>query len=116
MKLTLLAARAASTLPSAASSMFIAGCLHHLKHSLQEALRCYVRVATLSPRHAFVWSLLGQLYMELGQTAQAVKAFQQALALNPRDFNSYYHIGLVYELVENPTSSVFYYKKAVEIR
>lgn len=54
--------------------------------------------------------------MELGQTAQAVKAFQQALALNPRDFNSYYHIGLVYELVENPTSSVFYYKKAVEIR
>lgn len=71
---------------------------------------------TLNPQHQLAWNLIGQLFMETAQTAQALKAFRRAVAINPRNSTNYYHMGLVYELMEAPSSSVFYYQKAVELR
>ena len=116
VSLTLLASQAAATLPHVSSSFFIAGCLYHLKHDLQPAVHYYTRVLTLHPQHELAWSLMGQLSMETAQTAQALKAFRRAAAINPRSSTHFYHIGLVYELMAAPSSSVFYYQKAVELR
>jgi len=47
--------------------------------------------------NAELWLHLGFAYRKLGKIDQAQNAFEKAVALNPRETNAFYMLGLIYE-------------------
>lgn len=64
--LTLLASKISRLYPTAPSTYFIAGCLHHLKHELDLAMKYYSQVLQTLPQSCLAWSMLGQVYDDDG--------------------------------------------------
>lgn len=98
------------------SSFFVAGLHFHLSQSYAESIRCYQSTLLLFPQHPHAWKMLGQLFFETGKKTEAFQAFQQALRNNETDVSCHYHMGLLYELLQTPSSSIVEYKLACEYR
>ena len=53
--------------------------------------------ATLKdPHHKWAWNNLGRAYAALGNTDEAVRAYQQQIEINPHDEYAYKGLGWVY--------------------
>lgn len=112
--------------PQTPSSNIIVGCYYHLKHDLFHALSCYQQALLFLPSSSLLWSLLGQLYsffflfiiryIELAKPSLAIKCFSRGIEIHPHDYRFYYHIAFVYEILHNPTTSIYYYKQACSLR
>ena len=102
--------------PRTSSSFFVAGLHFHLSQSYTEATHCYQNTLLLFPQHPHTWKMLGQLFFETGKKTEAFQAFQQALRNNETDVSCHYHMGLLYELLQTPSSSIMEYKLACSYR
>lgn len=115
-ELSLLAHQAKRAIPLTSSCFFISALLLHLCHSYSDAIKCYQSCLLLHPKHSQAWNLLGQIYLETGQTTLAFQSFQQALHFDDADSTCHYHMGLLYELLQSPNNSLEEYQRACELR
>ena len=78
-----------------------------LKHSLAWSKK--------QPRHIVAWLSLGVAYSETGQPAKAIKAYQQALRINPEDANIWNNLGFSYGRSGQTEKQIEAYKQALRI-
>lgn len=57
--------------------------VYFLRNDFRAALRDAEHALRLEPRHFGAWSGLGAIFLELGQDAKALQAYQEALKINP---------------------------------
>lgn len=55
-------------------------------------------------------------YVEKGECSLAIQCFGKGITIHPTDYRFHYHLGLVYELLHNLSSSIVHYKKACSLR
>lgn len=65
---------------------------------------------------AYSYKNLGNVFLDKGDTEQAVQNFRQALLLDPEDTSLYFSIGFAYKKLKQYEHSVAYYEKAVELK
>lgn len=56
----------------------------------------------------------GKKYFESGQVPQAIKAFKMALELDPKFYESWFNLGLVYQKLNRLTEAIECYNKNIE--
>ena len=59
---------------------------------------------------------LANRFIETGRSSQAILALSNSVRSNPRDFQSYYHLALLHELMHVPSLARTFYQKAIRIR
>lgn len=59
---------------------------------------------------------LGNLFKEIKDYKNAIRAFSDAIRLNPKDFNAYNNLGIVYEAINDYDKAIAAYKQAVRIK
>ena len=57
--------------------------LHYLMDNYDDSIRDIQHTLSLEPRHFGAISGLGLIYLELGEEAAALRAFEKALEINP---------------------------------
>jgi Tfp pilus assembly protein PilF len=75
--------RVLAMVPGDVDAMNNLGILLSTQRELDRAERLLRRATTLAPRNADVWNNLGTVLRERGQSADAIAAFQHALAIDP---------------------------------
>lgn len=65
-----------------ADSLFVQAGRLYAQRRFSEAIPLFQRVVELEPRHGNAYALLGGSYFQLGDYHQAIRAFEQALALD----------------------------------
>ncbi|KAK0423594.1 hypothetical protein QR680_008226 [Steinernema hermaphroditum] len=77
-----------------------AWCVNGNCYSVQKkhdtAIECLSRAASISPRFAYAYSLLGHELIDIDQTERAIEAFSTALQYSPNDYRAYYGLALVH--------------------
>ena len=56
----------------------------------------------------------GKKYFENGQVPQAIKAFKKALQLDPKFYEGWFNLGLVYQKLNRFTEAIDCYNKNIE--
>jgi len=59
---------------------------------------------------------MGHEYRELKNTPAAVKAYREAVEINPCDYRAWHGLGQTYEDLKLPFYSLYYYQKATDLR
>src|SRR6185312_8133258 len=70
-------------------ALFYAGLAHCQRGQFAEAVGPLRRTVELAPQHAGAHNLLGLALKDLGQTDEALRSFDQAIALQPDFLNAY---------------------------
>ena len=86
---------------------------------LAEAIEKYNRVISLTSDAgllASTYANLGAAYRKLGEDEKARASYDQALRLNPNQFNAYLGLGELLEKQSRLDDAISNYSKAVELR
>ncbi|MFK7934482.1 MAG: tetratricopeptide repeat protein [Saprospiraceae bacterium] len=68
-----------------------------------------------SPNDPFILFAIAKEYEKLQETGKALEYYQQ-LATNHNDYvGTYYHLGKLYEQLQQPSEAFFTYKKGMEV-
>jgi tetratricopeptide (TPR) repeat protein len=81
----------------------------------QEALPLFQLVTSTNPRHAEAWVLGGNCARELGHPQDAVKAYQQALSIQPDCELAYENLGVAYLRLEQFEQAVAASQHAIRL-
>lgn len=68
-----------------------------------------------SPDDTFVLFALAKEYEKMGEEDKALKYFQQLLEVDVNYVGAYYHLGKLYERLEQPATAFATYKKGMEL-
>jgi tetratricopeptide (TPR) repeat protein len=85
-----------------------------------EALAYFDRALQKDPNFLEAWTDKGACHYKLKEYSEALRAFNQALAINarkglPRDFDLLYNIGVALFYLERPEESVGMFREALEV-
>jgi tetratricopeptide (TPR) repeat protein len=67
------------------------------------------------PHSAIAWFALGEADDDLGQYAQAIEAYRQALQINPRYADAWYNLGVAYHHAGQYAQAIDAYRQALRI-
>ena len=68
-----------------------------------------------NPKDSFLLYALAKEYQGSGQFDEALHQFQVLLEEDPNYVGAYYHLGKLYESMEQPSKAFFTYKKGMEV-
>ena len=71
--------------------------------------------AKLHPGNGRLFLSMGKLLYDMGKTGPAVRAFERAVQLLPRDAQAHYLLGFMYTVVGNENWAIAAWRKAVEL-
>jgi len=100
-------------------SHFNAGAYLQQHHQLAAAVEQYentIRLTSDPPLRASAYANLGSAYRDLGEDAKAQESYEQALQLNPAQFNAYLGLGILREKQGRLDEAIRNYSKSVELR
>jgi len=81
---------------------------------LDKAVEYAVKAVQLEPNYS-VYYLLGLLYSNQGQFDKAAEAYEEALKLNPKSYETWHQLGKVYSTTLHFDQAAEAYKKAAEL-
>jgi tetratricopeptide (TPR) repeat protein len=99
-------------------SHFNVGAYLQQHNQLHEAVQQYettIRLTTDRPLLASTYANLGTAYRTLGDYAKAEESYQQALQLNPEQFNAYLGRGVLLEKQGKLDEAIASYKRSIEL-
>ncbi|MEO0835307.1 MAG: tetratricopeptide repeat protein [Cyanobacteria bacterium J06642_3] len=80
------------------------------------AVTCYQQISQLQPQQTDVYCELGNLYFEQQQPQQAINAYQQAIAINPRQPPWVYQtLGKVLQEQQDIAPAITAYQRAIQL-
>ena len=89
--------------------------LYFAVRNYKPALDWLNEVLLIEGRNANALFLKGNVFKEMGDTANAIKFIQSAIDADPAYFDAYEQLGVVYA-AKDDSLAVVYYKKAIELR
>ncbi|GFO53222.1 hypothetical protein GMSM_02290 [Geomonas sp. Red276] len=90
--------------------------LHYLTGNKEAALLHYRRAVELSPRDmTFRKNLADMLFVEEGQTDEAIAIYLELLKDDPRDVETLLNLGIISQVVGQPNEAETFYQRALEI-
>jgi tetratricopeptide (TPR) repeat protein len=93
-------AKAPMTVQQEADSLLQKGMLQDRGHDPKGAARSYARVLHLQPENKFAWFNLGVAAQEVGDTADARRAYEKTLTIDPAFAPALYNQALLLERTE----------------
>ena len=79
------ARKVAAAFPKAMKPRFLLGNLEAMHGNASEALRWLEPLVIQDPRNSALWQNLGELFLRVGRRDDAVRAFQAAARLDPKN-------------------------------
>ncbi len=67
------------------------------------------------PNNALAWTYLGMASVRLGESQQAIRAFEKAIALNPKEPSPYFDVALLYAAKNDLDKAMDRYQKGLSI-
>ncbi|MEE8294762.1 MAG: sulfotransferase [Sphingomonadales bacterium] len=101
--------------PHQASAMQGLGAIRFERQQLDEAIDWYKKSLTFFPRQPGTWTLLGQLYVSLGQTREAHHALFMALCYKEDNAEALYWLARLELGAGNEEAAGEYLKKAIAV-
>ena len=81
----------------------------------ESAVELLQRVVKLEPKHKDAWNDLGNAYMALGKTDEAIAAFKTQIANNAYDGFAYNNLGRAYQRQQRYDEAIKEFQKQIEI-
>jgi tetratricopeptide (TPR) repeat protein len=81
----------------------------------ETAVELLQRVVKLEPKHKDAWNDLGNAYLALGQTDEAIAAFKKQIELNAYDGYAYNNLGRAYQRQQHYDEAIKQFQKQIEI-
>ncbi len=81
----------------------------------RDAVPRLITAVKADQRNDKAWSLLGQIYIEVGMDAEAMKALQQAVRLNPRNAEAHVNLGGLYDARGDSRRAVEHYRTYLKL-
>jgi len=81
----------------------------------QTAVELLQRVVKMEPKHKDAWNDLGNAYLALGQTDEAIAAFKKQIELNAYDGYAYNNLGRAYQRQQHYDEAIKQFQKQIEI-
>ena len=98
--------------PNCVEGHFLVGLAAGEAKDMRSALRAFVSVTKLDPKHAAAWAQLARLFMRMGQPSRAEKALDEAIAAGPKDAIVEDLVGSVSSLLGDQRQAKRWYAKA----
>jgi tetratricopeptide (TPR) repeat protein len=93
----------------------IALCLENM-NDIEQAQTWYYKAQKANPTNIYVWNAIGNLHSRKGEGDAAVRAFTQAIGLNPRSDELFYNRGNAQQARGDHASAAKDFKKATKLR
>jgi len=106
--------RAAELQPDSNSGFQMLGAAYQQKGDLDNALASYAKANTVKPSPT-AWSNIGVIRHQRGQFAEAVAAYQQAIALQPNEPTTHRNLGDAYMRVPDRAKARASYQQAIAL-
>uniref|UniRef100_A0A094ZUX2 Cell division cycle protein 23-like protein n=1 Tax=Schistosoma haematobium TaxID=6185 RepID=A0A094ZUX2_SCHHA len=94
-----------------AETCCVVGNFFGLRGQHEKAVIYFRRALKLKTAYSLVWTLIGHEFMELRNTNAAIHAYRQALVYNRHDYRAWYGLGQMYEVLNLPSFSLYYYRQ-----
>lgn len=107
--------KAISADPSFAEAYNNLGSIHFKESQLMEAADYFKKAVLAQSRYVSAWQNLGNTYFKLGNYSDALKAYNESLALEP-SFDAYHNAANVYFIIKDYDKAVGFYQKALSIK
>ena len=88
---------------------------HNQLHEAVEQYETAIRLTSDHPLLASIYANLGTAYRTLGDYSKAEQSYQQALQLNPEQFNAYLGRGVLLEKQGRLDEAIMSYRRSVEL-
>jgi tetratricopeptide (TPR) repeat protein len=105
--------KAAAIMRPTADDLKIVGLDYVLLDDYGDAIKWLEKAVSMDRSNKEAWYYLGRAYYSLARLAEARKAFQAVLDLDPRDVQAENNLGLVYESSGEPTVAIEAYRRAI---
>ena len=92
-----------------------AGNCFSLQKEHENAIKFFQRASQVDHDFSYSYTLLGHEYITIEELDKALTCFRTATRIDPRHYNAWYGIGLVFYKQERFQLAEIYYKKAVDI-
>ena len=94
--------------------------IHEVESALQqthysEALQKAKDLATMYPDDYLVYTLYGNVFMEMDNWGKALDQYEKALTIHPSDPETYFKLGLAHEANEDDTKALSQYQTAARL-
>ncbi len=86
-----------------------------LQNKTREAYQVLFDCAKLHPSNGKLFLSMGKILYDMGKTTSAVRAFERAVQLLPRDAQAHYLLGFMYTSVGNENWAIAAWRKAVDL-
>lgn len=113
---TTLAHAARARFPQSAEPTYALGLMTLERGQSADALRWFDATLALSPEHGMAHRQRGMVLMSMHQFVPAAAALQRAAQLMPGDFTTFYNLGALLQLSENPRAAIAPLQRAYELR
>jgi tetratricopeptide (TPR) repeat protein len=86
-----------------------------MQHQPMEAYRVLFDCARLHPTNGKIFLTMGKLLHDMNKISPAIRAFERAIQLLPRDPQAYYLLGYMYALTEREEHAIATWRKAIDL-
>jgi tetratricopeptide (TPR) repeat protein len=86
-----------------------------LQHKIKESYEALFECAKLHPSNGKLFLNMGKLLYDMGKNSPAVRAFERAVQLMPRDPQAHYLLGFMYNVMGHESWALAAWRKAVEL-
>ncbi|MEI7904818.1 MAG: tetratricopeptide repeat protein, partial [Candidatus Firestonebacteria bacterium] len=90
------------------------GIIHYRKGNFNEAVKCYLKAISISGKDSYLYNL-GAVYRQSNLSDEAIRVYEQALAVNPYASKLYYIIGNVYLDKKDFPRAIEIYNKGLSV-
>lgn len=100
-----------------ANTLLNMGAIYYEMKNYEEAIRCFTQAIQREPpgTFAYPWNGLGNVYADIGRPDEAIAAYQQAIALDPKHANPWLGLGTVYAEMGRPDEAIDAYQKNIAL-
>jgi predicted TPR repeat methyltransferase len=101
--------------PGHAVALFQSGKIAFLTDRPEIALDRMTRAVRAAPRDALCRTTMGIVYVRLGRTAEAVAAYEKALAIDSKCSHAYYHLAAIHSAEGRVDEAVHSYRRTITV-
>lgn len=88
---------------------------HVLNEEYEDAVKAYREAIDENPANGFLWSSIGQVYIQMDEIDKAIEAYEQAVQHSANDGQLHLMLGSLYQETEQNDKAIAAYLKASEL-
>ncbi|MCH1429953.1 MAG: tetratricopeptide repeat protein [Chlamydiales bacterium] len=75
------------------------------------AIKCYRKLMKENPNNPLIFNNLALAYLRVSKSKQAIKYFRKAISIDKEYLDPYYHLGKLFQQLEQKKQALYYLKK-----